>query len=296
VAGIVNSTGENTTDSTAGGDVTTAGQDGSISGNVASLQALPIAQVFGLAAAGTGLVHGTGQNDSVVTSGGDIMTNGDRGSISGNLVDVPAAAVAQVFGDAAAIGGTAVGLGPNETTAVTGGTDMTSGKGGNLSGNLATVPAAAIAQVFGNAVSAGGHAIGIAPNDTTALVGGHYETDGSLKTLSGIKKVVPVGVVAQVFDIPVPIVAHALTSAPNNTIVKVDDTAPMFDLPIGGGGLPINKLPSLRGLLAKSQSRSDSARPGAGKVPGGSALSSLDATRVLPSLNMVNPLSNPELG
>jgi hypothetical protein len=75
--------------------------------------------------------------------------------------------------------------------------------------------------------------------------------------LSGIEKVVPIGAVVQVFDIPVPIVAHALTAAPNHTIVKVDDTAPMFNLPIGGGGLPINKMPNLRGVLAKSHSRSD---------------------------------------
>lgn len=327
VAGIVNSSADNTTDSVAGGKTTTSGQDGSISGNVASAQALPIAQVFGLAAAGTGLVHGTGQNDTVATSGGDIATNGDRGSISGNLLDVPAAAVAQVFGDAAAIGGTATGLGPNETTAVTGGMDTTSGKSGNLSGNLATVPVgaiaqvfgnaasvvgtavgvapnqtavlaggdgrtsgedgsisgnllavpvAAVAQVFGNAVSVGGHALGIAPNETTDIVGGTYQTDGDLKTLSGVEKVVPLGAVAQVYDIPLPILAHAMTAAPNNTLVKVDDTAPLVDLPVGGGGLPINKLPSLRGLMATHKARTD--------VP--ASVSGLDTTSVLPALNL----------
>jgi hypothetical protein len=325
VAGIVNSSADNTTDSVAGGKTTTSGEDGSVAGNVASAQALPIAQVFGLAAAGTGLVHGTGQNDTVATSGGDITTNGDRGSISGNLLDVPAAAVAQVFGDAAAVGGTAVGLGPNETTAVTGGMDTTSGKSGNLSGNLATVPVgaiaqvfgdaasvvgtavgvgpnqttvpaggdgktsgedgsisgnllavpvAAVAQVFGNAVSGGGHALGIAPNETTDIVGGTYNTDGELKTLSGVEKVVPAGVVAQVFDIPLPILAHAMTAAPNNTVVKADDTAPLVDLPVGGGGLPINKLPSLRGLLASHQPVA-AARP---------KMSGLDTTRVLPAI------------
>jgi trimeric autotransporter adhesin len=315
VAGIVKATGENTTDSKAGGDTTTSGEGGSISGNVASAQPLPIAQVFGLAAAGTGLVNAGAPNDTVVTSGGDITTNGDRGSISGNLADVPAAAVAQVFGNAAAIGGTAIGVGPNETTAITGGTDTTSGKGGNLSGNLATVPMAAIAQVFGNAASVvgnavgvgtnettvlsggdastsgeygsisgnlfavpvaavaqvfgnaaslGGHAVGIGPNETTAIVGGAYETDGPMKTLSGIKKVVPLGAVVQVFNIPVPIVAHALTAAPNNTLVKVDDTAPLIDLPIGGGGLAVNKLPRLpgRGVLPhKPRSRTDAPLP-----------------------------------
>jgi hypothetical protein len=326
-AALVNSTADNTTDSVAGGKTLTSGQDGSVSGNVVSAQALPIAQVFGLAAAGTGLVHGTGQNDTVATSGGDITTNGDRGSISGNLLDVPAAAVAQVFGDAAAVGGTAAGLGPNETTAVTGGMDTTSGKSGNLSGNLATVPVgavaqvfgnaasvvgtavgvapnqttvlaggdgktngedgsisgnllavpvAAVAQVFGNAVSVGGHALGIAPNETTDIVGGSYDTTGELKTLSGLNKVVPVGVVAQVFNIPLPILAHAMTAAPNNTVVKVDDTAPLVDLPIGGGGLPINKLPSLRGLLASHQARTDAPV----------ALSGLDTTNVLPALNL----------
>ncbi|GAB3913367.1 hypothetical protein GCM10029964_122770 [Kibdelosporangium lantanae] len=327
VAGIVNASGANTTDSVAGGKTTTSGQDGSVSGNVASAQALPIAQVFGLAAAGTGLVHGTGQNDTVATSGGDILTNGDWGSISGNLLDVPAAAVAQVFGDAAAVGGTAVGVGPNETTAVTGGMDTTSGKSGNLSGNLATVPVgavaqvfgnaasvvgtavgvapnqttvlaggdgrtsgedgsisgnllavpvAAVAQVFGNAASVGGHALGIAPNETTDIVGGTYQTDGDLKTLSGVEKVVPVGVVTQVYNIPLPILAHAMTAAPNATFVKADDTAPLVDLPVGGGGLPINKLPSLRGLVASHKARTD--------VP--ASVSGLDTTGVLPALNL----------
>jgi hypothetical protein len=310
IASIVNATGDNTTDSTSGGDVLTSGDDGSISGNVASVQPLPIAQVFGNAAALAGLVHANGNNDTVVTNGGDITTSGDRGSISGNLADVPVAALAQVFGNAAAVGGTALGVSPNETTAVTGGTDTTSGKGGNLSGNLATVPAAAVAQVFGNAASVvgnaigvatndttvlsggdastsgefgsisgnlfavpvaavaqvfgnaasvGGHAIGIAENNTAVLVGGEYDTDGDLKTLSGIEKVVPIGAVVQVFDIPIPIVAHAIAQGTNNTLVKVDETGPIIDLPIGGGnGLAANKLPRLPGRGIKHhQSRSD---------------------------------------
>ncbi|MCE7005126.1 hypothetical protein LWC34_20175 [Kibdelosporangium philippinense] len=310
VASIVNATGENTTDATSGGDVTTNGDDGSISGNVASVQPVPVAQVFGNAAALAGLVNGTGNNDTMVTNGGDITTSGDRGSISGNLADVPVAALAGVFGNAAAAGGNAIGVGPNETTAVTGGDDVTSGKGGNLSGNLATVPAvaiaqvfgnaasvvgnavgvapndttalvggdaetngefgsmsgnlfavpvAAVAQVFGNAASVGGHAIGIADNNTTALVGGEYDTEGPKHTLSGVQKVVPLGAVVQVFDIPVPVLAHAIAHGTNNTLVKVDDTAPIIDLPIGGGGLAAHKLPRLpkRGVFPHKQSRAD---------------------------------------
>jgi hypothetical protein len=343
VASIVSATGDNTTDSKSGGDVLTSGEDGSISGNVASIQPLPIAQVFGNAAALAGLVGATGSNDTVVTNGGDITTSGDRGSISGNLADVPVDALAQVFGNAASVGGTAVGLGPNETTAVTGGTDTTSGKGGNLSGNLATVPAAAVAQVFGNAASVVGNAIGIAPNDTTVLsggdastngewgslsgnlfavpvaavaqvfgnaasvgghaigiadnntdvlVGGAYDTEGEFNTLSGIKKVVPIGAVVQVFDIPIPIVAHAIAQGTNNTLVKVDETGPIIDLPIGGGnGLAANKLPRLPGRGVqhhKSRSGLPVDAPGVSNVDVAGLPNGLTA----PGLNVVPNVGN----
>jgi hypothetical protein len=381
LAGNYYSTGANKVGSTAGGDVVSAGDDGSAAGNVASAQSLPLAQAFGLAAAGTGLVNGSAPNDTTVNSGGDITTSGDRGSIAGNLADVPVGTAVGGFGDAASVGGTATGVGPNKANAVTGGNNTTSGKGGNLSGNLATAPTGGIAQGFGNATSGagnavgiapdstkvgaggdghtsgefgslsgnlfaapvapaaqgfgnafsgGGHASGIGPNETTQIVGGGgYGTDGSLSTLSGAHKTVPVGAGSQVFDIPVPVVAHALTAAPNKTNAQVDDTAPLVDLPVSTAGQPINKVPNLpaRQLLPlQPQRRTDMPRsapdvsnlnltglpngvPGAGEftklpdadqITSGSALFFLDRsdlpTETLPALTAEQFLPRPRLG
>ncbi|WP_143231214.1 beta strand repeat-containing protein [Actinosynnema sp. ALI-1.44] len=310
IGSVANGSADNDTDATAGGNVLTNGQDGSIAGNVASVQPLAVGQAFGDAAALTGLSNGSGHNDTVVTNGGDITTSGDRGSIAGNLADVPVAAIAQVFGDAAAVGGNALGAGPNETTTVNGGEDTTSGNGGNLSGNLATVPAAGAAQIFGNAASAvgnatgvgknhttaliggdattdgeygsisgnlfavpvtaagqvfgnagsvGGHAVGAAENTTTTLVGGDYETDGPMNTLSGVNQSIPLDATQQIFAIPVPVLAHAVAQGKNIPQAKLDDTAPIIDLPIARGGLAANKLPRLprHDLFSPAKTRAD---------------------------------------
>nr|WP_042183941.1 hypothetical protein [Kibdelosporangium sp. MJ126-NF4]CEL15971.1 hypothetical protein [Kibdelosporangium sp. MJ126-NF4]CTQ93895.1 hypothetical protein [Kibdelosporangium sp. MJ126-NF4] len=322
-ASLVDGAGDNHTDVVSGGDILTNGDDGSISGNVLAAEPMPIVQVFGDAVAAAGLVNGTGVNDLGVNNGGDITTSGDRGSISGNLADVPVGVIAQVFGDAVSAGGTAVGVGPNETTAITGGDNITSGNGGNLAGNLLSVPAGvdaqifgdaisavghaigvtqndttmlvggdgttsgefgsisgnllavpidATVQIFGNAISAAGHAIGIAQNNTTEYVGGEYDTTGSPNTLSGVEQVIPIGAVVQIFDIPVPVLAHAIAVGQNNTVIKVDDTAPIVDLPIGGGsGLAANKLPTL------PKAGSLPALPKAGSLPGLSKVGSLPA-------------------
>ncbi|ALG14399.1 beta strand repeat-containing protein [Kibdelosporangium phytohabitans] len=354
-ASVVNSAGDNNTDVASGGDILTSGDDGSISGNAIAAEPMPIVQVFGDAVAATGLVNGTGVNDLAVDNGGDITTSGDRGSISGNLADVPVGVIAQVFGDAVAIGGTAVGVGPNETDAVTGGNNTSSGKGGNLAGNLLSVPAgvdaqifgdavsaagtavgigpndttmlvggdgksngeygsisgdvlavpvAAVVQVFGDAVSVAGHSTAIGPNDTTALVGGHYESVGPLGTLSGVAQAIPVGTVVQIFDIPVPVLAHAITVAPNNTVVKVDDTAPIIDLPIGGSGLAADKLPRLpqRGLLPlpqNTQSRSGlptSNLPITPSSVNGIDIAGLPGKPVLPGVNVTPNVEGSNLG
>ncbi|TCO64702.1 hypothetical protein [Actinocrispum wychmicini] len=268
-------------------------------GNVAAVPVALPSQVFGLAAGALGKATAWASGDTSSTSGGAITTDGKYGTVSGNVASVPDAAAAQASGWAASVARIVSSTddnttGPNDSMVHSGGDIMTNGDHGSISGNLVDVPTAAAAQVSGNAM-------GIAPNQTTVLAGGDGRTSGEDGSISGNLFAEPVAAVAQVFDIPIPILAHAMTYAPNTTVVKVDDTVPLIDLPIGGGGLPINKLPSLpvRGMLGKKQSRSnppgaplggiklpDSSPSGVAGPINGSALSSLDITQVLSALDV----------
>jgi len=148
--GLNDSLAGSATETEAGGDTETDGTAGLISGNVASPQAMPLAQSFAAVASGVG-----GGNSSVATnetdaeSGGDIDTAGDEGFISGNLVDVPAAAVAQPFGDAvSAVESNSSATGLSDTQGAVGGTSTTSGENGSLSGIDGTLPVGANVPVY----------------------------------------------------------------------------------------------------------------------------------------------------
>jgi trimeric autotransporter adhesin len=143
--------GSGVTNSTAGGDTTTSGMGGFVSGNAATPQAMPIAQALGTAVAGVGgLNDATGDNDTVVSSGGNVLTNGDQGTISGNLADVPAGVTPVLTGDAvSAIGSDAVGTGASNAVGTAGGASTTSGVNGFLSGLDATLPAGVNTPVYG---------------------------------------------------------------------------------------------------------------------------------------------------
>ncbi|TDQ05209.1 beta strand repeat-containing protein [Labedaea rhizosphaerae] len=167
-----NSAVDNATDSTAGGDLLTTGEHGFAAGNVVSPQALPISGVFGDSAAGAG--HATSLTDSTIdaASGGDIATNGDHGFLSGNLAHVPAAAVPQVFGDAAgAVGGVAGSASDSQTNGAVGGTTTTSGRPGSLSGLNAKLPVGAVAPVYDVPVEVLGKAFTQATNGGAIVVG-----------------------------------------------------------------------------------------------------------------------------
>jgi hypothetical protein len=187
---------ESVTDTDAGGDTDTSGESGVIAGNVVSPQALPAAQSQAVAASGVGGVNSTeATNETDAESGGDIDTNGDSGFISGNLVDVPAAAVAQPFGDAvSAVGSSSDASGFGDTTGAVGGTSTTSGNG--------------------------------------------------LGSLSGIDATVPVGANAPVYNVPVGVLAKAMTESANTSDLQVGEGEPQVNLPISGGILP-TEVPSL---------------------------------------------------
>ncbi|MGQ0839529.1 beta strand repeat-containing protein [Actinokineospora sp.] len=133
---------DSTTTSTAGGPATTSGAFGSLAGNVLSPQGLPLAQTFGVAGSAVGGQNtAEATNDTVATSGGDIVTTGDEGFLSGNLFDVPAAALGQAHGDAVAVlASESVGTSDNLTSGTVGGTSTTSGEASDLSGIDGTLP------------------------------------------------------------------------------------------------------------------------------------------------------------
>jgi hypothetical protein len=113
------------------------------SGNVVSPQVLPVVQSFANAASGVGGVNSSlATNATEAESGGDIDTSGDDGRLAGNLVDVPADAVVQPFGNAVALlGSKSAAAGLNETQGEVGGTSTSSGQLTSLSGIDSTTPA-----------------------------------------------------------------------------------------------------------------------------------------------------------
>ena len=141
---------ESQTATRAGGDTATSGREGLLSGNVAAPQALPVAQSFAFVASALGGFNAsTAANQTAAQSGGDIETTGDEGKLSGNLVDAPAGAYVQPFGDAVSAansGSYAEGL--STTEGKVGGTSTTGGAMESLSGIDGTVPLGASVPVY----------------------------------------------------------------------------------------------------------------------------------------------------
>ncbi|GAA3534554.1 PE-PGRS family protein [Amycolatopsis ultiminotia] len=159
-----NGSGTNDIVSTAGGSAETAGDAGAIAGNIIGADPLAVAQVFGDAVSAAGVSGGDGANSTVVTNGGDDTTSGVEGALSGDILDIPATAVAQVFGDAVAVGGVANAVADNQLSATNGGTPTTDGPGDALSGYNYYHPLGAVVQVFGVPLEVIGRATAEATN------------------------------------------------------------------------------------------------------------------------------------
>ena len=244
----------NDLESSAGGDATSTGAHSAAGGNVASVPVGGAGQVYGETVAALGL------NDTVAGSmtdsqaGGDTETSGESGLISGNVVSPQAMPIAQSFAAAVSgVGGKNNALGSNESDVTSGGDIDTTGDSGFLSGNLADVPAAAVAQPFGDAVSAvasSSHTTAV--GDTDGAVGGTSTTSGAgLGSLSGMDATVPVAANAPIYDVPVEVLAQALTESTNTSAIQVGEGEPQVNLPVSGGIAP-TEVPSL--MRARSMS------------------------------------------
>ncbi|OZM72717.1 hypothetical protein CFN78_13915 [Amycolatopsis antarctica] len=248
---------ENLTDSSAGGDATTDGTEGTITGNIVQAPVGGAGSLFGLAGSVLGGAEGFGVNDVTSAAGGDSETAGTEGSLAGNVISAQALPIAQVFGSALDVAGNSLGDGVNTTEVTSGGDIDTDGTEGSISGSILDVPAAAVVQGFGDAVSVLGNSDAFGDNLTNGTVGGETNTAGEQDSLSGLDEQLPIGVLAQVYDVPVEILGNAITEAVNATDIEVAGEEPSFIQQIDGSELRAGTLPSLPGGRMPTTLRAD---------------------------------------
>ncbi|UOX87282.1 PE-PGRS family protein [Amycolatopsis sp. FBCC-B4732] len=252
LAGIGTGENDNITDSSAGGDALTDGQDGALTGNIVKAPIAGVAQVFSDGVAGAALGHGLGTNDTTSVAGGDATTNGDGGSVAGNIVGADALPVAQVFGDAVSAAGVASGTGVSMTSVENAGDDTTSGVEGAISGNILDLPVTAIAQLFGDAVTVGGVAHAVGDNTLTTENGGEPTTEGDGSSLSGYNFYHDIVAPVQIFGVPLELLGVATADATDMTSIdgEATDAADAIANPVEGSELGAGELPSLTSLAS----------------------------------------------
>ncbi|MBC6449176.1 beta strand repeat-containing protein [Actinokineospora xionganensis] len=272
VVGDGDQAGRNTVDSEAGDYAQTSGEDGTGTGNVVSVPVASAVQAFGDSAAVLGHNDAASHNVTMSDAGGTVDTNGDNGSLAGNVVAAQALPIVQAFGDAAsAAGGMATGAATNDTNATSGGDITTSGDNANLSGNLLDVPAAAVVQPHGDAVAAlFSDSIAASDSVTNGSVGGASTTSGDMGSLSGIDGDLPIGVNAPIYDVPVEVLAEAMTFATNESNITVGEDTPQLDLPQAGGleATTLPSMPRLGSLPMAGNARTGAADPLSGLLGG----------------------------
>ncbi|MGH9062032.1 MAG: PE-PGRS family protein, partial [Acidimicrobiales bacterium] len=135
-------------------DIATSGKDSGIAGNVVALDwALPV-QLAGNGvglAGGSGAVHGGSAHQSASETG-NIDTTGKGSGLSGNVVAGQFATPVQVTGNAISyLLGNAYSSYAADTSATSGGSMLTNGKGGAGTGNVVGAPIALPVKFNGNA-------------------------------------------------------------------------------------------------------------------------------------------------
>jgi len=276
LAGIGTGENDNITDASAGGDALTDGRDGALTGNIVKAPIAGAGTVFGDGIAAAALGTGAGTNDVESEAGGDATTNGDRGSVAGNIIGVDPLAVAQVFGDAASVAGVAKGAGINMTEVENAGDDTTSGVEGAISGNILDLPVTAIAQLFGDAATVGGVAHAVGDNTLTTHNGGKAVTAGDQSSLSGINGYHAFALPVQIFGVPLELLGVATAQATNATSIDEEDADPIA-FPAEGSELAADELPSLAALRSglPTQGGMPSVDGLAGKLPVGALVGGL---------------------
>ncbi len=271
VVGNNATTADNATDMKAGGEALTTGERGSIAGNVISAPVATGTQVLGWSVGGGSNVDAVATNDLDSVAGGDVKSNGDGGSVSGNLVGAQPAVLPAVPGNAVSAAGITTSDSVSDTNVVSGGDSASKADDASVSGNLLHAPANAFTGVYADAVAVAGNATTTTDKVSHTEAGGDMTTDGS-GPLTARETTVPVEGAAKLARVPVEVVGQATTLGTSDdaqltgedeggtlraTQLKgiqlpkgVDSLMKANELPVFHGldKLPLNALPNPAGL------------------------------------------------
>ncbi|MEV6716439.1 chaplin family protein [Lentzea sp. NPDC051208] len=260
LVGNNDTTAANATDMKAGGDAITTGEQGSIAGNAISAPVATGTQVLGWSVGGGGNVNSTATNDLSSVAGGDVNSNGDKGSVAGNLVGAQPAVLPAVPGNTVSAAGITNSDAVSATNVVSGDDSNSSADDASVSGNLVNVPANAFAGVYADAVAVAGNATTVTDKASNTEAGGETLTEGS-GPLTARDMHVPAEAAAKFARIPVEVVGQATTlGTSDDTQLTGEDTDGTLratqlkglELPKGVDSLlKANQVPTFHGLDSK---------------------------------------------
>lgn len=224
VAWIANadSASSSQTSTTAAGENRTDGRESVLGGNLPSVPVSAPAELFGNGVSWIGNATGEAQHTKTSDAGGFVGSNGTDATGGGNVAQVPVSLPVQGFGNGASWIGTADADALGVTSSTSGGDATTSGEGGAFSGDIAAVPTAGAAQLFGNAAALTAVSDAAAVNETDVESGGDLATDGTDGSVAGSIVEVPLTPVAQGFGNAATVGGGSGALADNTTTVTND--------------------------------------------------------------------------
>ncbi|WP_045312849.1 chaplin family protein [Lentzea aerocolonigenes] len=203
--------------STAGGNAFTVGDKSVLSGNIADVPPATAVDVCGNGASAGGQAAGTCENDVKSVTGGYQGNTGNDSVGSGNIVQTPLAAPAEVYGVAGTLAGQASGSADETKEVRSSGQPNTVDDKGTVSSNVVTAPTAVAAQVFGFTAGLVGNTTSDSANDTSVKAGDDPKAWGKKSSVSGNIVQAPTSTPAQVFGDGVTLVGNNATTADNAT-------------------------------------------------------------------------------
>ncbi|MEU0531054.1 beta strand repeat-containing protein [Amycolatopsis tolypomycina] len=206
---------DNDVSSHAGGTTYTSGVDGAIAGDAVAAPIQPLVQATGQSISLMANTANHTENAYDLVSGGPIVTDGTGGALSGDIVSADPQAMPQVYGLGISAIGSATNDVQNDLTATDGGDETTAGSGA-LSGALLDVPVAADPAVFRWGVGA----LSTVNNHVDSTVDSQVSGTPTAKPAVQI----PVGLVPQVKNVTIPVLAEVLNTGTDTTQVMVGRT------------------------------------------------------------------------